>query len=78
MMFLMSWWGVFWVQGSGMGRGGDGFLLWSKGCEEPHAAFEEGEDKTVFERIRDEEEMMGDGFEMQSRDGGAYLGTAVR
>jgi diacylglycerol diphosphate phosphatase/phosphatidate phosphatase len=53
--------------------------LGSRGCEEPHAAFEEGEDKTVFERIRDEEEMMGDGFEMQGRnDGGAYLGTAGR
>jgi diacylglycerol diphosphate phosphatase/phosphatidate phosphatase len=53
--------------------------LGSRGCEEPHAAFEKGEDKAVFERIRDEEEMMGDGFEMQGRnDGGAYLGTAVR
>lgn len=52
--------------------------LSSRGCDEPHDAFEEGAaDQAVFERIRDEEEMVGQGFEMQSREGG-YLGTAER
>lgn len=50
--------------------------LSSRGCDEPHAAFEEGGEHGVFERIRDEEEMLGQGFEMQGRDGG-YLGTAA-
>lgn len=73
------------VVGSGLGLG-VGYGCWrrwfpalsSRGCEEPHAAFEEEGEQTVFERIRDEEEMMGQGFEMQSRDDGGYLGTAVR
>ncbi|KAG9606329.1 PAP2-domain-containing protein, partial [Aureobasidium melanogenum] len=52
--------------------------LSSRACDEPHDAFEDGDaDQSVFERIRDEEEMVGQGFEMQSREGG-YLGTAVR
>jgi diacylglycerol diphosphate phosphatase/phosphatidate phosphatase len=53
--------------------------LSSRACDEPYDAFEEdgAADQNVFERIRDEEEMVGQGFEMQSRDGG-YLGTAVR
>lgn len=51
--------------------------LSSRGCDEPHDAFEEGTDQSMFERIRDEEEMVGQGFEMQGREGG-YLGTAVR
>ncbi|KAI4765290.1 PAP2-domain-containing protein [Aureobasidium sp. EXF-3400] len=73
------------VVGSGLGLG-VGYGCWrrwfpalsSQGCAEPHAAFEDGEEQTVFERIRDEEEMMGQGFEMQGRDDGGYLGTAVR
>ncbi|KAG9636130.1 PAP2-domain-containing protein, partial [Aureobasidium melanogenum] len=52
--------------------------LSSRACDEPYDAFEDGAaDQSVFERIRDEEEMVGQGFEMQSREGG-YLGTAVR
>lgn len=51
--------------------------LSSRGCDEPYDAFEEGVGQAVFERIRDEEEIVGQGFEMQSREGG-YLGTAVR
>ncbi|KAH0341185.1 PAP2-domain-containing protein, partial [Aureobasidium melanogenum] len=53
--------------------------LSSRACDEPYDAFEDGiaEQQSMFERIRDEEEMVGQGFEMQSREGG-YLGTAVR
>ncbi|TIA79213.1 PAP2-domain-containing protein [Aureobasidium pullulans] len=52
--------------------------LSSRTCAEPYDATEGEGTSSMFERIRDEEEMVGaDGFEMTSREGG-YLGTAVR
>lgn len=52
--------------------------LSSRTCAEPYDAIEAEGTSSMFERIRDEEEMVGaDGFEMTSREGG-YLGTAVR
>jgi diacylglycerol diphosphate phosphatase/phosphatidate phosphatase len=68
------------------------FLVWRRwfpalscrACREPYDAVEgeeeKGQHQSMFERIRDEEEMVGDdGFEMQGRQagGGGYFGTAA-